>query len=130
MNFTSTTTLPQALKNMSDDEMGMVLLCADGGYEEEFKQLSEKNHYSERIGGYAGKTLVAYQIYPLNYSSKNPTADILDMRNDAIQNLFHRWNTLGYNTCHAKSPYKSKKFAMLLSSLGFMKADYLLLRVA
>ena len=130
MKSTSTTNLNQALIDMVNSEIGIALLSADGGNEQIYKKTSEKNHYTERIAGFAGKQLVAYQIYQLNYSCAIPSADTIEMRNDAIQNIFCRWNALGYNQSHAKNPYNSKNFAEFLDSLEFTKSDYLLLRIA
>lgn len=129
MKLTSTTNLSQALQDMVNNKMGIVLLHADDENESAYKELSEKNHYTERIGGFAGDKFIAYQIYPLNYTHAIPTVDVVEIRNDAIWNIFCRWDKIGYNTAHAKNPYKSQKFAQFLDSLEFTKSDYLLLRV-
>lgn len=129
MNLTSTTKLDQALKDLVKNEMGIVLLSADGENEEDYEKLSEKNHYTETLAGYAGKKLIGYRLYPLNYSHALPTPDMIEMRNDAIQNIFARWSHLGHNNSRARDPYTSKKFGDFLDSLQFTKADYLLMRI-
>lgn len=53
----------------------------------------------------------------------------VETRMNAIQNLFLRWDTLGYNKRHAKSAFKSKEFGKYLDQIGFYQADYMLLMV-
>jgi hypothetical protein len=129
MEKTSGVDLDTTVKMIMENEIGIVLL--EAGEESLYSVLAEKTTYEDRQGMYGNGYYITYHLYPLMYKNKNMvmTQDLIKCRANAVQNVFTRWNELGYNKRHAKSPFNSKGFSEYLDSIGFTKADYMLLMV-
>lgn len=121
--------LDTTVKKIMDNEMGIVLLEADE--KSMYDILAGKTTYSDRQGMYGNGYHITYHLYPIMYINGSNYIDnnLVKARANAIHNIFVRWDELGYNKRHSKSPYGCKAFNKYLDEIGFLKADFMLLMV-
>jgi len=118
------------VKLLAEDEFGILLLKEDTS-NPLFKLLSEKTSHNDRQSICNSQNqYISYHLYPLLYSHKGSTTEMVNARHDAACNLFYRWTAAGYNKHNSKSPYASKVFYKYLEKIEFIKADYMLLMVS
>jgi len=118
------------LTDMQNSEIGIVLVLSDT--KSFIDVLAEKSTYNDKQGMFGDGEHASYHLYPLRYS--NPSIQDIDKelihsRMNAVQNVFDRWTSLGYNKKHAKSPFSSKSFNEYLDNIEYSKSDYMLLMI-
>lgn len=123
LEIASKINLDSIVRKIMENEIGILLLKTDGGCV--FDIIASESCYKDRLGMCGSEGDITYHLYPILYGKK----DTAETRMNAIQNLFLRWDTLGYNKRHAKSAFKSKEFGKYLDQIGFYQADYMLLMV-
>lgn len=116
----------EAVKSLLGNEMGVVLVS-----ESDFLYtLASHITFEDRQVMCGDEASATYHLFPLLYSSRSePTPDIPDLvhsRQKAIFTLFYRWDALGYNKRHAKSPFTSKAFITFLDEMNYYEAEYML----
>ena len=128
MEKASVIDLDLIVKNIIDNELGIMLLEADT--KSLFDVLVNETSYQDRQKLYGNNCHITYHLYPIMYKSKlNRDIDLTRCRHNAIYNIFKRWSERGYNKRNAKNPYSSKAFMSYLEAIEFVKADYMLLMV-
>lgn len=117
------------VKALSENEMGILLLEADK--RSPLDILAERTTWEDRQGIFGNGCNVTCHLFPLMYTNESIqlTQNLITARASAIHNIFERWDALGYNKKHSKSPFKSKAFSAYLDEIEFMKADYMWLEV-
>lgn len=132
MEKASQISLDMIVKEITENEMGILLLEWDGVNLMDI--LIKQASYKDRIGIFGDGRNITCHIFPIMYKrypniDDTLAHDIVDVRFNAVYNLFDRWNALGYNKHHAKSPFGCKAFIEYRKNIGFSEADYLLLLV-
>ncbi len=131
MKKSSNTNIDDIVKMLIENEMGIVLLERDRDNKSLFDILTKNSNYQEKLGLYGGGHHITYHLYPVMYNGKDEkiTQDQVECRANALNNIFTRWSSLGYNKRHSKSSFNSKEFNKYLENINFLKADYMLLMV-
>lgn len=119
--------LNSIVRKIMENEIGILLLKTDG--DSVFDMIASESCYKDRLGIYSSEGNITYHLYPILYGKKDVERITVEIRMNAIENLFLRWDAFGYNKKHAKSPLTSKEFRKYLDQIGFRQADYMLLLV-
>lgn len=120
-------TLDEAVEALRANELGILLLHSDA--RSIFDIIAEKSTYKDRQGMCGVEHDITYHLFPVSYEANKSASDIVQIRNEAIHNIFARWTALGCNKMHAKSPYNSILFMKYLDDIEFTHADFVLMRV-
>ena len=92
------------------------------------EKLLNQSYETENVGCFYGENnskQVTCRIFKVDYQGQT-SYDMVKARNDAAYYAFARWDALGFNKRHAKSPYKSKSFMNMYREVCPMDSYYLL----
>lgn len=137
MKNVSEVSIDEIVQDLVNSELGYVLLKEDKE-NTMFDVLARKTTYKDRQGLFGDRKHIGYHLFPVRYRISAMDADemkgekaayLVNVRSNAIHNIFMRWTEAGYNTRHAKKPYACKAFVKYLDEIEFTKADFVLLLV-
>lgn len=129
MKVVSQIDLNETVRELCANELGFLLLQAD--CDNMYDLLAQKTTYQDRQGMSGDDKMITYHLFPVYYqkSELKSVHELIEIRANAIRNIFARWTKAGYNKRRAKDPYNCKAFIQYLDDIEYMKADYMLLLV-